>query len=78
MKGDKLNFEVSEASRWCSNVIELEGGEMVQSPELAPGMEVQDLRETRLQPLLQKKPVWLLPPKNIPSSHVHFCHCSWS
>lgn len=23
MKGDKLNFEVSEASRWCSNVIEL-------------------------------------------------------
>lgn len=23
MKGDKLNFEVSEASRWCSNVVEL-------------------------------------------------------
>lgn len=23
MKGDKLNFEVSEALRWCSNVVEL-------------------------------------------------------
>lgn len=23
MKGDKLNFEILEASRWCSDVVEL-------------------------------------------------------
>lgn len=32
MKGDKLNFEVSKASRWSSDVVELGWGETGQHP----------------------------------------------
>lgn len=42
MKGDKLDFEVSEASRWCSNIVKLveRRDESTQSPT-----------ENHLQPL---------------------------
>lgn len=57
MKGDELNFEVSEASRWCSNVVELGSGRdrwvpQRWRPRAAPSAETCQ---------------WLLPLKHSPS-----------